>query len=382
MQLTMTLFGIPCSLYTAKARSYLRKQGLPFEELSVGSATYQEHVQPAIHRMIMPVLQGAQGEIVQDGADILRFCDKHYAGKYPLLPDAPLLKSISYLFELFGGEGLLRPAMHYRWNFDDMNLDFLKSEFQCLAPPGISEADWPSVFDFASGRMRKAAKSFGVTDESIAAIEASYDEFLSLFEAHLKQYPYLLGGHPTLGDYALMGPLYAHLYRDPKPGLLMRQKAPLVARWVERMNTAEENWADYQDASTDLIPATDLPDTLIALMRFIAEDFLPEMLAHIDFANQWLNERPELAPGTNGLNDPTQRFIGKVEFPWRGITLTTSVLPYRFYLLQYVQDEFDNANPDDKRAIQEGFANGNLLPLLSSKTTRRVARVDHLEVWE
>lgn len=382
MQTTMTLFGVPCSLYTAKARSYLRKQGLPFEELSVGSSTFQQHVLPEIHRMIMPVFKTAQGQIVQDGADILRFCDAHCESKYPLLPEAPLLKAISFLFELFGGEGLLRPAMHYRWSFDDINLDFLRSEFRCIAPAEIKDADWLPFFDFASGRMRKAAKSFGVNEQSIAPIEASCDQFLALFEAHLKEHPYLLGGRPTLGDYALMGPLYAHLYRDPKPGLLMRQKAPLVARWVERMNTAEECWVDYEKHSTELIAATELPDTLTALMQFIAEDFMPEMIAHIEFANQWLSERPDLVAGTNGLKDPTQRYIGTAEFPWRGVTLKTSVLPYRFYLLQFLQDEYEQSNPEDKQGIEEHFARYGLLPLLTSKTARRVTRVNHLEVWE
>lgn len=382
MQTMMTLFGIPCSLYTAKARSYLRKQGLAFEERSVGSSTFQEQVQPVVQRMIMPVIKSADGQIVQDGADILRFCDAHCSGKYPLLPESSILRAISYLFELFGGEGLLRPAMHYRWNFDDINLDFLRSEFQCLAPSGVKESDWPSLFEFASGRMRKAAKSFGVNEESMATIEASYDQFLELFEAHLRDHPYLLGQQPTLGDYALMGPLYAHLYRDPKPGLLLRQKAPLVARWVERMNTAEEAWTDYENASRSWVSDSDLPETLMALMRFIAEDFQPEMLAHIDYANQWLSDRPDLAAGTNGLDDPTQRYIGMTEFPWRGISLRTSVLPYRFYLLQFLQDEYEQSTAGDKRAIEDHFASCGLLPLLTSKTTRRVARLNHLEVWE
>jgi len=47
-------------------------------------------------------------------------------GHEPLYPEDPVIKAISLLFELFGNEGLLRPAMHYRWNFDDDNLDFLK----------------------------------------------------------------------------------------------------------------------------------------------------------------------------------------------------------------------------------------------------------------
>jgi hypothetical protein len=246
----------------------------------------------------------------------------------------------------------------------------------------MKEQDWPQLFEFLSGRMRKATKSFGVNEDSKALIEVSFDEFLQLLESHLKTHPYLLGGRPTLGDYALMGPLYAHIYRDPKPGLLLRQKAPSIARWVERMNTREENWTDYSHVPATLISDADLPETLLALMRFIAADFLPEMLAHIDFTNHWLSDRPTLKAGTNGLEDPTQRFIGMAEFPWRSITLKTSVMPYRFYLLQFLQDAYEQSKPKDQKAIRELFATTGLLPLLTSKTTRRIARINHLEVWE
>lgn len=379
---SLKLFGMPASLYTAKARSYLRKQALPIEEHSVSSAEYQTVVQPAIQRMIMPVLTTDTGDIIQDSADIIRFCENQYSTPHPALPESAILRSISYLFELFGGEGLLRPAMHYRWNFDDSNLDFLRSEFRCLAPADMNEDYWPPVFEHASGRMRKAALAFGVNEQSAPIIEASYDEFLQLFNAHIKDYPYLLGGRPTLGDYALMGPLYAHLYRDPKPGMLMRQKAPRVARWVERMNTAETCWTDYAAVSDELVDESNLPDTLLALMRFIGVDYMPEILAHVDYANQWLRERPNLPAHSSGFDKASKRDIGAVEFEWRDITINTSVMPYRFYLLQYLQDSFDEATEEARESIETLFTDCGIHAMLSARTKRRVIRKQHLEVWE
>ena len=47
---------------------------------------------------------------------------------------------------------------------------------------------------------------------------------------------YLLGGRPCLADFAFMGPMYAHLYRDPYPSVIMKNVSPRVAEWVERMN--------------------------------------------------------------------------------------------------------------------------------------------------
>ena len=32
----------------------------------------------------------------------------------------------------------------------------------------------------------------------------------------------------------MMGPFYAHLYRDPVPGKILKMRAPRVVEWIER----------------------------------------------------------------------------------------------------------------------------------------------------
>lgn len=375
------LYGVACSLYTAKARSFLRKQGIDFVELPPTHTDYVEKIMPAIGRMIIPVLETPAGDIIQDGSDIIEYFEKNNSSAIPAYPQNTVLNAVSFLFELFAGEGLLRPAMHYRWNFDEQNIEFLKSEFSPFAGSGASDDVVEQVFEFASSRMRNAKDSFGVSEQSKALVESSYAEFMSLFSEHLKQYPYILGGQASLGDYALMGPLFGHLYRDPAPAMLMRQQAPSVARWVERTNSAQEYWGDHAEAQSPLIDPEKIPTTLKALMRFIAEEYLSEITAHVDFANGWLRERPDLQAGTNGLKDPARRFIGSCEFDWRGIKLNTTVMPYRFYLLQRLQDCYDQAAAVDKKSIEKLFEETGLMPILQSRTDRRVERQDHLEVW-
>lgn len=371
------LYGIACSLYTAKARSYLRKQNIDFVEYGPNHPDYGKRIIPHIGRMIIPVIETPDGEIVQDGSDIIHYFETRKLAAVPAYPESSLKQAMSFLFELFGGEGLLRPAMHYRWDYDENNLQFLKSEFAALAPPGITAEQ---VFTFASANMRKAKQFFGVTDESKALIRSSYASFLSLFNAHLEKHPYLLGRQPSLGDYALMAPLYGHLYRDPEPSVIMRQVSPFVGRWVERMNTREEYWGDYVDTGSDS-EKDEIPETLKALMRYIAAEYLPEISAHIDYTNLWLQERPDIEPGTNGLDDPKERIIGSREFDWRGITLKTAVMPYRFYLLQRLQDCYDDANGEERAQIEALFTETGLNTLLEMRTARRVERQNHLEVW-
>jgi hypothetical protein len=130
-----------------------------------------------------------------------------------------------------------------------------------------------------------------------------------------------------------------------------------------------------------LISGDALPDTLIALMRYIAEEYFPEISAHKSYTNNWLAERPELAPGTNGLDDPMQRFIGNIELPWRGITLKTSVVPYRFYLLQDLHELYDGIENKDRKHIEGVFTECGLERILTSRLSRRLERRNYLEVW-
>ena len=307
--------------------------------------------------------------------------------RFSAYPKSPVLLAISHVFELFGGEGLLRPAMHYRWNFDEQNLDFLTNEFAIVAPGGSHDEE---AFKHNSGRMRKAAVNFGVTPDSIEAIEASFHEWLDLFSAHLVDHPYLLGGHPTIGDYGLIAAMWAHLYRDPAPTMLIKQRAPRVGRWVERMTTSESYMHEYPDIDGSLIDDAELPDTLLDLMRFVADDYLPEIAAHVDRANQWLAEHPDIEPGTNGLDNPAARGLtgggglvtgGSVTFQWRGQDLTTGVLPYRFWLMQRLHDDLADADTNSQARVRKAFVDTNLELLLDLRTLRRVERHGHLEVW-
>ena len=305
--MTYTLYGAPASLYTGKARSYLRRQGIDFVEELPGSDRYLNHIVPAVGRWIIPVLETPDGEIIQDGADIIDHFEKgpgQSLRRFNVYPESPVLLAIGHVFELFGGEGLLRPAMHYRWNFDEENLSYLSAEFALLVPPGTHDE---AAFVHNSGRMRKAAVNFGVTPDSIPAIEEAFGEWLDLFSAHLVDHPYLLGGQPTIGDFGLIAAMWAHLYRDPVPTMLIKQRAPLVGRWVERMTTAEPYLHEYPDTSGALIDDQDIPETLLALMRYVADEYQSELAAHVEEANVWLSENPDIEPGTNGLENPSYR---------------------------------------------------------------------------
>ena len=375
------LFGMAGSLYTAKVRCYLRHQGLAYREIPVGDPDFGQRIVPAVGRFIMPVIEMPDGTIVQDGTDIIDFLEKSFDVPCSAYPSSALGRVVAHLFELFGGEGLLRPAMHFRWNFDDDNLTFLREDFCSGLAPGADFETMKKVFSRSSGAMRGAGQRFGVTPDTIALIEDQYLVFLDLLSDHLAAMPYLLGKGPSLGDYGFVGPLYAHLGRDPHPAELMKRIAPTVFRWTERMNAPEDYGFGYraEAMSSDLEPV--IPETLKALMAYVASDYLPELEAHVAFANEWLAARPDLEAGTNGLEDPAARAIGKAAFELHGHVFESMVMPYRFYLLERLQKAYGEAASGDRADIQALFEETGLAPMLSLRTTRPVERRNHLEVW-
>ena len=374
-----TLYGMQASLYTGKARAYMRRNRIPVTERGAGHQDYHERIMPQLGRLIMPVIELPDGTLVQDGTDILDYFDSNGLGREPLYPNDAVLKAVSLLFELFGNEGLLRPAMHYRWNFDDDNLAFIRVAFADVLPASLDATGRAAMFDHASGRMRKAAVAFGVTPETHATIETSYREVLSLFEAHLEGTYYLLGDRPTIGDYGLFNPLYAHLARDPHPALLMKSTAPRVFHWVERMNRAEISEEHTIDNPPQSLFGRDaLPDTLTALMTYVSEEYLAEITAHVAFANQWLAEQ---GADPEEVKAPLGRGIGFAEFDWRGHRISTAVLPYRFYLLQRLQDHVESASSADQDTIRDLFSRTGLESILDIRADRRVIRENHREAW-
>ena len=377
-----TLFGMAGSLFTAKVRAYMRKNKIEFTEITAGAERYRNEIAPKINRWIIPVIETPDGTLIQDGTDILDYFERAGYSKASIYPQTPRQRAAAHLFELFGSEGMMRPAMYYRWNFDEINLPYLRLTFRDVLPPELDGDALETAFQFVTGRMRKAAGFFGANDDTASTIEESYTEFLRLFEAHLSTTPYLLGHRPTIGDYALLGPLYPHLGRDPAPLHLMQKIAPNVFRWTERMNI-REGVSDAMESADNraLFADDDIPDTLVALMKYIAEDYLPELRAHIEYANAWLQENPDVKAGENGLNKPSSRAMGFASFSWRGHEISTSVMMYRFYLQQRLHQAVADMSASDQDAVVQMLDDVGLRDVLELKTTRPVLRKNHIEVW-
>ena len=369
------LYAMPHSLYSGRARSYLIKNGIPFKERSTGHESFKTEVLPKGKLPTIPTLVTPEGEVIRDGAAIIEHFEA--ANGRPGEPPGPRQKVISTLFDVIGTDGLLRPAMHYRWSFPRDNLAFLRYHFL------HSQRDVPEREEKTKAmmnRMRHAAMIFGVTEQSRAMVESLYLEYLDALNTHFERYPYLLGWRPCIGDFGLLAPMYAHLGRDPYPARLMQQRAPAVYRWVERMNREDQDAPEYFSAGNDFLANDEVPETLIPVLKTLAEDFVPETLAAAALINDWLAEhQPE--SGTVAVGRLAEA-LGTADFTVRGETITALAQPHRFYLLRRVQDAATGLSDEKQTEVGAMLEGCGMERLLGAVLSRRIVRTENLEVWE
>ena len=368
------LYAITHSLYSGRARAYLIKQGIPFRELSTGHESFKTEILPKGRLPTIPTLVTPAGEVIRDGAAIIEHFEA--ASGRPCRPAGPRQQVISALFDVIGTDGLLRPAMHYRWNFPEENLDFVRYHFL------HSQRDVPereAKTEHMMDRMRYAAQLFGVTEQTTELVEGLYLEYLAALNAHFEHYPYLLGWRPCIGDFGLLAPMYAHLGRDPYPARLMQQKATRVYRWVERMNRADQDAPEYFEAGTDFLADDEVPDSLLAVLKVIAEDFVPETRAAADRIDAWLAEKKPESGASAALR--LSEGMGNAEFSVRGQAVSAVAQPYRFFLLQRVQDACAGLEGDARTRVEIMLEACGMADILSIRLDRKLGRADNLEVW-
>ena len=368
----ITLYGTPLSLYTGRARSYLIKAGLEYRETTPITEHCRNIVIPkAGGRASMPTIETAEGEVIRDGAAII----DHYEAMNGHLfsPETPKQRILSRLFDVIGAEGLLRPAMHYRWNFEAENLEFLRFHFQSVMPRGPGRAE---KGDKAADQMRAACMAFGAVPETFELVETLYLELLEKLNLHFADQPYLFGGKPSVGDFGMIAPLYAHLGRDPKPLSLMQANAVRLFRWVERMNRPEPDVGEFEVQDGEYLADDEVPETLINLLKHIAIDFVPETRVAAQCINDWLDTQQDLAQGTEVI-----RGIGMGSFEVHGTTINALAQPYRFYLLKRVQDEYESLDDNGKKDVADMLSACDMKAVLDIRLTRDIGRKKNLEVW-
>lgn len=380
----MILWGTPHSLYTGKVRSYLIKKGLPFRELLGSHPRFQSEIVPRVGHLVVPVLEFADGELLQDSTDIIEALESRNPD-HALMPKTPLQTCVAHLLNTFGSEGLLPPAMHYRWSYRAEQENFLRAEFgrAVHAGPNREErlAAGAKLMDYFNGFL----PALGVNAETIPAFEAAHEELLDALDIHFQHYPYLLGGRPSIADFGFMAPLFAHLGRDPVPASLMKRLAPNVYRWVERMNLAGIADPEFPGMVEDYLPDDEIPTTLDPVLRLLFQDWGVQLLAEAAHVNGWLSANAALPAGTM-LNHDSERkvhpILGFISHPWRGVTVQRASMPHGLWRFAQVAEQARQLDGDALARLSALVERTEGAQVMSVRLARGMHRADNVLVLD
>ena len=95
-------------------------------------------------------------------------------------------------------------------------------------------------------------------------------------ESLLEERPFLLGGRPGAGDFALFGQLTQLVGFDPTPRAISHEVSPRTVAWVDRM----EDLSGLEPTADDWAAPATCPTGLRSILEEIGRVYAPALLAN------------------------------------------------------------------------------------------------------
>jgi glutathione S-transferase len=353
------------SPYTQKTSAYLKYKNIPHTDRAPNIFELMHSTPKRVGKAIMPTLQTPEGEWLQDSTHIIDTLEQRYPDN-SITPSGAKQNIVSHLFELHGDEWLVLSSLHYRWSRPD-SAEFIVNEFARLGVPFLPRFMGRVVGRTIRDKMKIYLPKFGINKETAKGLEQFTQTLLIQLNKHFEQYNYLLGDRPCVGDFAMFGQIYAHLYRDPGSKPLFDNTHHLVA-WIERMqNPDSTKKGDF--LSNDEIPATLTP----ILKTIFAEQF--------EFSNTVVSSIQDLA-NKNPDAKRVSRITGQTDFKIGGIDGKRSMFSFVQWKVQRVLDALHNlkgTEADDAKIWLKTIGGETLIDM---KIEHRLKREGHREVLE
>ena len=336
--MSYTLYGAEVSYFTGKARAFLDWKRADYSEELATRDVYREVIVPRVGWAVIPVVCGPGDELLQDTSEIIDTLDARL-GPPSVFPETPVQKLAALLLELYGDEWLVLPAMHYRWTY---NRDFAYREFGRLSAPDADSDRQYEIGRANATSFEGALPILGVDARTASAIEQGYCRLLDELDAHFADHEMLLGSRPSIGDFGLYGPLYAHQFRDPASGKLMQERAPNLVRWVK---TLHENTAAHPGA---FLETDQVPETLLPILQTQMRDQFPCLADTARALSAWAKDQK---PGT-----PVPRALGKHAFTTHGANGERMIFPFNLWMLQRPIDHYRGLTVTQREAVDAFLA--------------------------
>jgi len=265
MPAPLRVIGLEMSPYSIKVRSYLRYKQIPFEWIPrtrSNEALFQRHARV----QLIPLVLFSDEDAMQDSTPILERLEALHP-EPSIHPPEPAARFLSELLEEFGDEWCNKLMFQFRWG----PREDARSAARRIAAGTLPDLPWkllrPLAVPLMIRRMVPRMAFAGANETNAPHLQRSWVRTVELLEAHLVQRAFLFGERPAFGDFGIWGNV-AQAYTDPTCGRHLREHAPAVVRWVERMYSPA--------AAGEFEPLEALMPTLAPLLEEqVAGRFLP-----------------------------------------------------------------------------------------------------------
>jgi glutathione S-transferase len=325
--------GWRASPYTAKTRAYFAARGVPWEDVQPHLGQLLAITRRRVGRIVMPVVITPAGEALQDSTAIIDRVEGD-AGAPSVYPDDPTQALAALLLELYADEWMPVIIMYTRWRMSEENRVFIHDEFGRSMLPGFPRWMRDRAGAKTAAAMSRYLPLLGVHPQTEAPIRAWAEETLAALDAQLIGAPFLFGGRPSVADFALYGPIYAHFWRDPgsRP---MAEAHPALMRWVRALTDgAAIDGVDF-DAGRDL-------SALAPLFGRLFDEMWPMLTACAAGVAAWAQGKP------TGTRIP--RAIGESEITIGGVAGSRKLITFPLWMAQRPVTYWASLPPEERAA--------------------------------
>jgi len=327
----LRLRGAPGSPYTRKMLALLRYRRIPYQLIVRGSR--EDRGLPEARVPLLPTffLPGADGrdEPVTDSTPLIRRFEREFSGR-AVVPPRPALAFLDALLEDYADEWLTRPMFHYRWAFA-ADVEKASAILPLWSKIELDTKRWRELGGAFAARQIGRLGVVGSNEVTAPVIEASYRRFLALFDAVLRERPFLMGGRPGASDFGCYGQLTQLANFDPTPAAITLAESPRTLAWVERM----EDLSGWEPSDDDWVSADPPPEALRALFAEVGRVHAPFLLANA-------------AAVRAGAKEVACTIDGR---PWR-----QAPFPYQAKCLVWLREHHASLAPDERRCADAALA--------------------------
>lgn len=269
----LELRGSSISYFTGKMENYFRLKGIPYRLESMEFPGEVERNKKVVGISQMPVVQLPDGRWMTDTTKMIQWFEREHP-RNPIIPHDPNLAYVCYLLEDWADEWWWRPAMHYRWYYEE-GARFASGHLAREVTGGLHLPLFVKRLMLRRRQRNGYTSGDGIGPEAVSGVEADVAALLTSLERIFESRPFLLGDYPTLADIGFSGPFFRHFALDPIPLQMLRHNAPRTLEWVMRL------WNSTPSSMKGAL-VDEVPEDVRVLLRHMARGYLPYLNANVD----------------------------------------------------------------------------------------------------